>query len=51
MESDSDVESCCSDCSSIVSPEWEPVEQDEDDALTDSEALGTYFKLSYGTCK
>ena len=40
-ESESDAESCCSDCSSLVSPEWEPVEVDEDDAAMETEALDT----------
>ena len=26
--------------SSLVSPEWEPIEVDEDDALTETERLG-----------
>ena len=40
-ENESDVESCCSDCSSLVSPEWEPIEVDEDDAPLETEASGT----------
>jgi len=40
-ENVSDVESCCSDCSSLVSPEWEPIEFDENDAVMETETMGT----------
>ena len=49
-ESESDAESFCSDCLSIVPPEWEPVEQDEYVAPMYTEALGTHFRMSNGTC-
>ena len=43
----SDTESFCSDNSSVVceSPEWEPIELDEDDVTIQTESPGMYTLL------
>ena len=42
-----DNESCRSDCSSIISPQWEPLEVDEDDELTQTAERPGYYIRSY----
>ena len=38
----SDTESFCCDSSSVVSPEWEPIEFDEDDKIVQTESPGMH---------
>ena len=38
----SDTESFCSDTSSVVSPEWESIEFDEDDEIVQTESPGMH---------